>query len=65
MPCMQAVAGRKKVYTELEPRLADARKRAKQRLAVAEADNSDNPSTQIHLLLDAMAKLKQMRPVKP
>lgn len=49
------------LYTELCPRLADARQRAEQRLAAAKAEGSDNPSTEIHHLLDAMKALKQFR----
>ena len=49
------------LYTELCPRLADARQRAKQRLAAAKAEGSDNPSTEIHHLLDAMQALRQFR----
>ena len=56
--------GRKQVYSELQDRLADARQRAEQRLAAALADGSDNPSTEVHLLLDAMTKLKKIRPIK-
>ncbi len=51
--------GRKQVYSELQDRLPDARQRAKQRLTAAQADGSDNPSTEIHLLLDAMEALKR------
>ncbi len=56
--------GRKQVFTELQDRLTDARQRAEQRLAAAQADGSDNPSTEVHLLLDAMTKLKEIRPIK-
>ena len=55
--------GRKQVYTELETRLADARQRAQQRLVAAQADGSDNPTTEIHLLLDAMEALKQTKAI--
>lgn len=53
--------GRKQVYTALAPRLIDARHRAQQRLDAVQADGSDNPSTEIHLLLDAMEALKQTK----
>ena len=49
------------LYTELCPWLADARQRAEQRLAAAKAEGSDNPSTEIHHLLDAMQALRQFR----
>lgn len=55
--------GRKQVYTELQDRLADARQRAQQRLDAALADGSDNPTTEIHLLLDAMEALKQTKAI--
>ena len=53
----------KKIFTELEPRLNDARQHAEQRLVAAQADGSDNPSTEVHLLLDAMGKLKEIRSI--
>ena len=54
----------KKIFSELEPRLEDAWQYAEQRLAAAQADGSDNPSTEIHLLLEAMKTLKEIRPIK-
>ena len=49
----------KRLYTELLPGLNNARKRARQGLAAAQAQGSKNPSTEIHLLLDAMEALRQ------
>lgn len=57
--------GRKQVYTELQDRLADARQRAQQRLDAALLDGNDNPSTEIHLLLDAMGALQQTKAITP
>ncbi|WP_293647304.1 RloB family protein [Thiolapillus sp.] len=55
---------RKHLFTELLPRLDNAKQHAEQRLAAAEQDDSNNPSTEIHLLLKAMETLKEIRPIK-
>lgn len=49
--------GRQHVFRELSPRLAQARLRAARRLAAAERDGSENPSTRVHLLVDALEAL--------
>lgn len=49
--------GRRHVFRELSPRLAQARLRATRRLAAAEREGSDNPSTRVHLLVDALEAL--------
>ena len=54
----------KRVFSELEPRLNDAKQHAQQRLVAARAEGSDNPSTEIHLLLDAMEALKETRSIQ-
>ena len=51
----------KSLYTVLNPQLANARQRAERRITAAQADGSDNPSTEIHRLLDAMEALKETK----
>jgi len=55
---------RKRLFSELQARLNDARQHAAHRLAAMVADASDNPSTEIHLLLEAMEALKETRPIQ-
>lgn len=55
---------KKRLYSELQPRLNDARQRAIQRLAALAKDGSDNPSTEIHQLLEAMEALKEFKPIR-
>lgn len=52
---------RKRLYTDLQSRLDVARQRAEQRLKAAQEEGDDNPSTEIHRLLDAMTTLKQAK----
>jgi hypothetical protein len=54
---------RKGLYSELLPRLEAARQRAEQRLQAAKVDASDNPSTEIHRVLEAMESLKNPKEV--
>lgn len=56
---------RKRLYTELKPRLDDARRRAEQRLQAVTREGSNNPCTEVHRVLDAMAALKETRMVRP
>lgn len=51
------VKNKKHLFAELLPRLDNAKKYAEQRLVAAKQDDSDNPSTEIHLLLNAMETL--------
>ncbi len=53
-----------RLFEELQPRLDNAKQRAEQRLTAAKADGSDNPSTEIHLLLNAMEALKETKPIQ-
>ncbi len=46
--------GRKRLFTDLQERLPDAKSRAVRRLSSARQDGCDNPSTEMHLLLNAL-----------
>ncbi len=55
---------RTRLFEELQPRLDNAKQRAEQRLTAAKADGSDNPRTEIHLLLNAMEALKETKAIQ-
>ena len=54
--------GHKHVFRDLAARLPDARLRATRRLIAAERDGSHNPSTRVHLLIDALEALTRPDP---
>ena len=53
----------KRLFEKLQSRVNDAKRRAEQRLAAAREDGSDNPSTEIYRLLEAMERINETRSI--
>jgi len=51
----------KRLFEQLQPRVNNAKRHAEHRLAAATEDGSDNPSTEIHRLLEVVETLTHLR----
>ena len=48
-----------KLFSELLPKLEDAKENAKKANQAAEAGNTDNPTTRVHELVDYLQNIKK------
>ncbi len=51
--------GHKNIFTQLQGKLEDAKENAKRSLDESKKNNTDNPSTRVHILVDSLQKLKR------